>query len=119
MADETTLWQEVGQALAVGASLTAAAWGALGGATAAVAIEVDRKAVVRQIVLGAMVSAGVGALAMALAVKLMGLQPELIPVGAGLGNAHYLIGVFGPALIERLLRRLHATQGAEGDKGGA
>lgn len=106
MTEETTIWADILKGFAVSATLTASAWGALGGATAALVIEVDRKAVMRQIALGGMVAAGVGALAMALVVAIWKLPPELIPAGAGAGGAQFMIGVFGPALIERLLRRI-------------
>lgn len=119
MSDETTILGELGKALAVSATLTAAAWGAFGGATAALAVQVDRKAVIRQILLGAMVSAGVGTLAMAFIVSVWQLPADLIPTGAGVGSANYVVGVFGPALIERLLRRVrgHSSPTDGDDKG--
>jgi len=116
MSDEPTMWAEVGEALAASATLTAAAWGAFGGAAAAISIEVDRRAVIRQVALGAMVAAGVGTLATALVVALGKLPATAIPVGAGLGGAHFLVGVFGPAIIERRLRRLTDLQDAESAK---
>lgn len=114
MADEPTVWAELGKGLAASATLTAAAWGAFGGATAAISIEVDRKAVIRQILLGAMVAAGVGTLATALVVALGKLPAAAIPVGGGLAGAHFLVGVFGPAIIERRLRRLAEPPSSEG-----
>lgn len=109
MADQTTLWAEMWRGAAASATLTAAAWGAAGGMTSALAITgQQRRDVIRQVALGALVSGGLGTAAGAVLSWAMGLPIEAIPaVGAG-GSASYMTGVFGPALFEVILSRIRS-----------
>lgn len=110
MTTEPTFWQEVWRRIiassAVSGMVTATAWGAAGGFTSALAVEVGRKALVRQIAMGALVAGGTGTMATAIVVKVFGLDPALIPASGGFSPAVYLVGVFGPAIIEAILRRI-------------
>lgn len=109
MHEEPTFWAQVLQSAIASGVVTAAGWGALGGATSALAVgPASKKAAIRQITMGALVSGGTGTLAMALFAKSFGIDASLIPlVGAG-SSASYFAGVFGPAVIEVILSRIHA-----------
>lgn len=104
--DQPTFWQEVWRGVLASGVMAAAGWGAAGGFTSALAVKVRPRSALRQIAMGALVAGGTGTLATALVSKVFGLDPELIPaVGAG-ASASYFVGVFGPAIIEVLLRRI-------------
>lgn len=109
MTDQTTLWAEMWRGAAASATLTAAAWGAAGGMTSALAITgQQRRDVIRQVALGALVSGGLGTAAGGVLSSWLGLDAQAIPlVGAG-GSMSYLSGVFGPAVIEVILSRVRA-----------
>lgn len=109
MTDHPTIWAEVWRSAAASVTLTAAAWGAAGGLTSALAITgQQRRDVIRQVVLGALVAGGLGTAAGAVLSTWLGLPVEAIPaVGVG-GSTSYLTGVFGPALFEVVLSRIRA-----------
>lgn len=109
MHDEPTFWAEVFRSAIASSVVTAAGWGALGGATSALAVgPASKRAAIRQITMGAFVAGGTGTLAMAIFAKSFGIDAALIPlVGAG-SSASYFAGVFGPAVIEVILSRIHA-----------
>jgi hypothetical protein len=106
--DETTFFGEVMRGIAASTVVAAAGWGALGGMTAGLTVKVSAKAVVRQILLGALVAGGVGTGAMALIAAMFSISPELIPVAGAASSASYMVGVFGPAVIEVFLSRIRA-----------
>ncbi|WP_395543284.1 hypothetical protein [Neotabrizicola sp. sgz301269] len=104
--NDTTFWQDVWRGVIASGVVTAAGWGAAGGVTSALAVKVRPRAALRQIAMGALVAGGTGTLATAIVAKFTGISPELIPaVGAG-ASASYFVGVFGPAIIEVVLRRI-------------
>lgn len=107
--EEPSFWAEVVRSVVASSAVTGAGWGALGGATSALAVGGGgKKAAVRQVLMGALVAGGTGTLGMAIFAKSFGLDAALIPlVGAG-SSASYFAGVFGPAVIEVLLSRIHA-----------
>ncbi|WP_112312484.1 hypothetical protein [Pseudogemmobacter bohemicus] len=131
MTDQLTIWQEIWRGVlasgAVTGVITTAAWGAAGGATSALAVEVPARSALRQIALGALVAGGSGSFATAGVVVGMrwltgaDVPPDLIPaIGAG-ASASYFAGVFGPAIIEMILRRIMGRRppgGSEGDADG-
>lgn len=117
MSDEPTFWADVLRSVLFSSAVTAAGWGALGGATSALTVKVTPKAMVRQVVLGALVSGGIGTMAMALVAKMFGLSPDLIPIVGASASASYLVGIFGPAIIEVLLSRIRAGR-LPGEGGG-
>lgn len=120
MTDEPTIWGEIWRTAAASTVLAAAGWGALGGVTSALTVRVPMRAAIRQIILGALVSGGIGTFAMALVAKMFSLGPELIPVAGAASSASYLVGVFGPAVIEVLLSRIRAGRlPGEGGDGNA
>ena len=101
-----TFWEEVWRGVMASSIVAAAGWGAAGGVTSALAVKVKPKAALRQIAMGALVAGGTGTLGTALVSSWLSLSPELIPaVGAG-ASASYFVGVFGPAIIEVVLRRI-------------
>lgn len=119
MNEETSLWRAILEGVAASATVSAAAWGAMGGATSALVIRVERKAVVRQIATGALVAGGVGTAGMALLSAWVGVPTGAIPATGAASAASYLIGVFGPAVFEVILRRLQAGRmPGEGDGNG-
>jgi len=69
----------------------------------------------RHILLGGLIAAGMGSLAMAIIAAWLRLPPEVIPAGRAAGSAAYLVGVFGPAFIEVVLARLRAAKGRKDD----
>lgn len=117
--DHPTFWQEVWRGVLASGVVSAAGWGAAGGVTSALAVKVRPRAALRQIAMGALVAGGTGTMATALVARMTGLSPEMIPaVGAG-ASASYFVGVFGPAIIEVVLRRIAVGrlpgEGGEGD----
>ena len=122
MSEMPTVWDEVIRSVAASTAMAAAAWGAMGGATSALVIrsrEDDpplRIAVnaARHVALGALTAGGLGTGSGVIVAKWLDLPTESIPAfGAG-GAAAYLVGVFGPAIIEVMLMRIHAGKLPEG-----
>lgn len=106
MTDPVSFWGDVWRGVVASGAVAAAGWGAAGGVTSALAVQVHPRAALRQIAMGALVAGGTGTMATAVVSRLAGLSPELIPaVGAG-ASASYFVGVFGPAIIEVVLRRI-------------
>lgn len=104
--DEMGFWREVWQAAIASSIVSTGAWGAAGGITSALAVKVPARAAARQVAMGALVAGGTGTLGTALVSTWMGIPPEIIPaMGAG-ASASYFMGVFGPAIIEVMLRRI-------------
>ena len=93
-----------------------AAWGALGGATNALTTKMRLRDALRHILLGALIAAGMGSLSMAVIMAWLGLRPEAIPAGGAAGSAAYLVGVFGPAIIDLMLARLRDRKKGSGDE---
>ena len=58
-----------------------------------------------------LIAAGMGSFSMALVTRWLGLPSETIPAGGAAGSAAYLVGVFGPAVIEMTLARLRQQKG--------
>jgi len=101
--------------LATSTAVILAAWGALGGATNALTTKMRLRDALRHILLGGLISAGMGSLSMALVASWLGLPPEAIPAGGAAGSAAYLVGVFGPAVIELGLARLRDAREGHDD----
>lgn len=110
MPDTNTIWADVWRAVAASGVLTgatAAAYGAAGGLTSALAVREPARSMIRQILMGGLIAGGTGTAATALLAAWGFIQPvTIIAAGAG-GSASYLIGVFGPAVIEVILTRLY------------
>jgi len=96
--------------LAASTAVILAAWGALGGATNALTTKMRLRDALRHILLGGLIAAGMGSLSMAFITSWLGLPPQAIPAGGAAGSAAYLVGVFGPAVIELVLARLRAAR---------
>ena len=92
-----------------------AAWGALGGATNALTTRMRLRDAVRHILLGGVIAAGMGSFSMALVTRWLDLPPEAVPAGGAAGSAAYLVGVFGPAVIEVTLARIRSFRAGPGD----
>lgn len=107
MVDETSIWAELLKAAAASATVSAALWGAAGGATSALVVKVSAKDVLRHVTLGALTAGGIGTMVgAALLAKTIGLTPEALGfIGAG-SSISYLVGVFGPAVMEVVLHRI-------------
>lgn len=119
MQQEPNFWAEVVRSVAASSIVTAAGWGALGGATSALAVRgASKRAFVRQVVMGALVAGGSGAIAMAMIVKYSGLDPALIPVAGAGGSASYFMGLLGPAIIEVVISRIRAGRLPGENEGG-
>lgn len=97
--------------LATSTAVILAAWGALGGATNALTTKMRLRDALRHILLGGLIAAGMGSFSMAIITRWLGLPPETIPAGGAAGSAAYLVGVFGPAVIEVILARLRQERG--------
>ena len=91
-----------------------AAWGALGGATNALTTKMRLRDAVRHILLGGLIAAGMGSLSMGLITHWLKLPPEAVPAGGAAGSAAYLVGVFGPAMIEVGLVRIRSFRAGQG-----
>lgn len=97
--------------LATSTAVILAAWGALGGATNALTTRMRLRDALRHVLLGGIIAAGMGSFSMAVVTRWLGLPPETIPAGGAAGSAAYLVGVFGPAVIEVTLARLRHEKG--------
>ena len=115
MNDETGFVAAVWRELAASTAAILAAWGALGGATNALTTRMPLRDALRHILLGGIIAAGMGSLSMALVAVWLGLPTEAIPAGGAVGSAAYLVGVFGPAVIEVTLARLRNAKRDDGD----
>ena len=100
--------------LAASTAAILAAWGALGGATNALTTRMRLRDAVRHILLGGIIAAGMGSFSMALVARWLGLPPEAVPAGGAAGSAAYLVGVFGPAVIEVTLARIRGIRSGDG-----
>ncbi len=96
--------------LAASTAVILAAWGALGGATNALTTKMRLRDALRHILLGGLIAAGMGSLSMAVITSWLNLPPQAIPAGGAAGSAAYLVGVFGPAVIELVLARLRQAR---------
>lgn len=107
--EEPSFWVDVMRSVAASSAVSAAGWGAMGGATSALAVGgYSRRAVIRHVTLGALVAGGSGSLAMAVFAKFSGLDASLIPLAGAGSSASFFVGVFGPAVIEVILSRIRA-----------
>jgi hypothetical protein len=116
MNDETGFLAAVLRELSASTAVILAAWGALGGTTNALTTRMRLRDALRHILLGGLIAAGMGSLSMAVITSWLGLRPEAIPAGGAAGSAAYLVGVFGPAVIELVLARLRPAKGGDGDE---
>ncbi len=96
--------------LAASTAAILAAWGALGGATNALSTRMRLRDAIRHILLGGLIAAGMGSLSMSLVTHWLKLPPEAVPAGGAAGSATYLVGVFGPAVIEVTLSRIRGAR---------
>lgn len=115
MNEETGFLAAVLRDLAASTAVILAAWGALGGATNALTTKMHLRDALRHILLGGLIAAGMGSFSIALVTHWLGLPPEAIPAGGAAGSAAYLVGVFGPAVIEVTLARLRSDKGTDTD----
>ena len=103
-------WKDVGNSILASATISstmaAAVWGAFGGATSALTVRVDRKAMVRQVLLGALVAGGSGTAGFALFAATFGLDSDVVLAGGTLGSVSYITGAFGPAIVEAILGKI-------------
>lgn len=104
----TDVFDALWKAVAANTMVGAAFYGAVGGLTSALAINVDKRAVVRQVLLGAVVAGGMGSGAGAVMAAWLDVDWSAVPAGGATGTMSYLTGVFGPAVIEVILGRLRA-----------
>lgn len=111
MKEESGFIATVLRDLATSTAAILAAWGALGGATNALTTKMRLRDALRHILLGGLIAAGMGSFSMAIITRWLGLPPETIPAGGAAGSAAYLVGVFGPAVIEVTLARLRQERG--------
>jgi len=121
MSDEPTFVADFVKAIAASSVLGAAAWGAAGGVTSGLLIRVGRMALLRHMVVGALVAGGTGALALPLISGWMGLPEGTISPTAGgaTGSGAYLAGLLLPALFEVVLTRLRrGVLPTDPDRGG-
>ena len=100
--------EQVMKTVAANTIVGASFYGAVGGLTSALAINVDKKALLRQVVLGAVVAGGMGSGAGAVMSAWLNIDWAAVPAGGATGTMSYLTGVFGPAFIEVILGRLRA-----------
>jgi len=100
--------------LAASTAAILAAWGALGGATNALTTRMRLRDALRHILLGGLIAAGMGSFSMALVARWLGLPSEAVPAGGVAGSAAYLVGVFGPAVIEVTLARIRGIRTGDG-----
>jgi hypothetical protein len=108
MNDDTGILGQTLRDLAASTAAILAAWGALGGATNALTTKMRLRDAIRHILLGGLIAAGMGSLSMSLVTHWLKLPPEAVPAGGAAGSAAYLVGVFGPAVIEVGLARIRS-----------
>ena len=100
--------------LAASTAAILAAWGALGGATNALTTKMRLRDAIRHILLGGLIAAGMGSVSMSVVSHWLKLPPEAVPAGGAAGSAAYLVGVFGPAVIEVALARIRSFRAGGG-----
>lgn len=107
--NDTWIGSAVREVVASGVVILAV-WGALGGATNALSTRMSLRDALRHVVLGALISAGTGSLSMTMLAAWLGLPMdqlhEAAAAGGAVGSAAYVVGVFGPAVIEVMLGRI-------------
>ena len=114
MNDESRFIAAVLKELATSTAVILAAWGALGGATNALTTKMRLRDAIRHILLGGLIAAGMGSLSMSLVTHWLKLPSEAVPAGGAAGSAAYLVGVFGPAVIEVALVRIRSFRAGPG-----
>jgi hypothetical protein len=114
MNDDTGFFSGVLRDLAASTAAILAAWGALGGATNALTTKMRLRDAIRHILLGGLIAAGMGSLSMSLVTHWLKLPSEAVPAGGAAGSAAYLVGVFGPAVIEVALARIRSFRAGPG-----
>ena len=98
--DENTSWAAILRRIIEGGAWTAVMMGGIGGVLNVVLDEkTKRRDVLRYFFAGAIISAGMGSLVIALLVKWAGIPPEAIPAGMAAGPASLVAGLFGPRII--------------------
>jgi hypothetical protein len=110
MNDDTGFLGQTLRDLAASTAAILAAWGALGGATNALTTKMRLRDAIRHILPGGLIAAGMGSFSMALVTRWLGLPLEAVPAGGAAGSAAYLVGVFGPAVIEVTLARIRGAR---------
>lgn len=106
MADEIS-WADVMKKMVEGGAWGAVMMGGLGGIANFLLDDKARKRdVMRFFMAGALISAGCGGAILALGVKLLGLPPEVVPVGMAAGPASFMAGLLGPRIVQFLFRKL-------------
>jgi hypothetical protein len=105
-AEDQTLWADLMQAVAASSIFNLAAWGAAGGATSGLIIKVTRKELVRHVLIGALVAAGLGALTWPVLMWALNLPHDVMApaFGGAAGSTAYLGGVLIPGLLEIYLK---------------
>lgn len=111
MQGPVTIWEQLWAWVAAVPIVGAALWGALGGWTNALVVQVTLRAAIRLIAIGALVAAGVGS-AGGYLLEAWSILPEGTTSAAGGalgGSVAYLMGSLGAACFEVLLRRIRAA----------
>ncbi|MEZ5723434.1 MAG: hypothetical protein R3D59_19140 [Paracoccaceae bacterium] len=113
--------EEIWKSVATNTLVGAAFYGAVGGLTSGLAINVDHRKLRRHVILGAVVAGGMGTGAGAVMAAWLDIDLASVPAAGATGTMSYLTGVFGPALIEVILGRLRAGRmpNEPGDRGEA
>lgn len=100
-------WASVMKRLVEGGGWAAVMLGGMGGVANFILDEkAKRRDVMRYFIAGGLISAGCGTAIMAVAVKLLGLPPEIVSVGPAAGSASFMAGMLGPSIVRFLLRKL-------------
>lgn len=105
--DGDTTWADVMKRLVENGAWGAVMIGGIGGvANFVLDDKAKRRDVMRYFLAGALISAGCGTAILAIAVKVLGLPPEIIPVGMAAGPASFMAGMLGPPIVRFLMRKL-------------
>ena len=105
-AESQSFWADFAQAVAASSLFNLAAWGAAGGATSGLIIKVTRWELARHVLIGALVSAGLGALSWPLIMWSLNLPHDVMTpaFGGAAGSTAYLAGVLIPGMLEIYLK---------------
>ena len=106
--ENQSLWADFMQAIATSSLVGLAAWGAAGGATSGLLVRVSRWELARHIIIGALVSAGLGAMSLPMIIWALNIPHDSISPGIGglAGSSAYMAGVIIPGVFEVILTRM-------------
>lgn len=105
---DSNVIRDILAAVASSEMMRTAGYGAAGGLVSAIAVKEKPSAMLRQVALGAMISAGAGTVVADVLARFGIVSDPNFAAGASVGGMSFLAGVFLPAIFEVILRRIRS-----------